>query len=214
MCFIAVLCFSDICRTYWALLPDSAAHRRHCCRPVMLGSVAGHVSGRGTVGPHRRRAGPRRLDTYTAERHPIGEWILRNSSLWSTAPRSTTSPTRRTRWSAGSCQTWTPPPGTSSPCPLRRGRAVLLDLADSAEIRSVADTSCADLAGLVIRPDGYVAWASATAAPEGLPDALTCPGSGCPPRQRQLLPYTTSPICTAAADPGRARSGGRRALPR
>ncbi|WP_328815755.1 aromatic-ring hydroxylase C-terminal domain-containing protein [Nonomuraea cypriaca] len=30
-----------------------------------------------------------------------------------------------------------------------------------------------ELAGLLIRPDGYVAWASAVVDPEGLPDALT-----------------------------------------
>ncbi|WP_341770929.1 hypothetical protein [Actinocrispum wychmicini] len=70
--------------------------------------------------------------------------------------------------------------------PLRQGRAVLLDLADSAEIRSAAarrrdrvqvitahDTSCPDLAGLLIRPDGYVAWAGATTDTDGLPQALT-----------------------------------------
>ncbi|GAA5191931.1 FAD-dependent monooxygenase [Rugosimonospora acidiphila] len=70
---------------------------------------------------------------------------------------------------------------------LREGRAVLLDLADSPETRAAAGghtdrvrVVCAGdhsgpvdgVAGLLIRPDGYVAWASPEAGPAGLPEAL------------------------------------------
>ncbi|WP_405164025.1 FAD-dependent monooxygenase [Nocardia sp. NBC_01499] len=69
---------------------------------------------------------------------------------------------------------------------LRDGRGLLLDLGNSAEICSIAagftdrvrvvnarTTASDDLAALLIRPDGYVAWASADADPAGLIDALT-----------------------------------------
>ncbi|MFD8571981.1 FAD-dependent oxidoreductase [Streptomyces sp. NPDC059639] len=75
---------------------------------------------------------------------------------------------------------------------LHTGRAVLLDLADSADLRKCAaghdtdrltvrttpraclpDPSCPELAALFVRPDGCVAWAADTDATDGLLEALT-----------------------------------------
>lgn len=74
---------------------------------------------------------------------------------------------------------------------LHDGRAVLLDLADDAELRALADglehglavvstTADAAIQGLLVRPDGFVAWASPeTGSRDGLADALaTWVGSG------------------------------------
>jgi 2-polyprenyl-6-methoxyphenol hydroxylase-like FAD-dependent oxidoreductase len=68
---------------------------------------------------------------------------------------------------------------------LHDGRGLLLDLADDAELRAVASgwhervrvvtASCPDrpdLTGLLVRPDGYVAWAPAGTGPDGLSAAL------------------------------------------
>ncbi|MCI2417191.1 FAD-dependent monooxygenase [Saccharopolyspora sp. K220] len=159
------------------------------------------------------------LDTYTAERHPIGERVLRNSraqvalirpgpqveALREVLAEVLAIPAAKRHFIAMVNSTDIDyAPGSTHPLvgrfmpdldpdiwnlvavPLRQSRAVLLDLADSAEIRSAAaehsdrvqiitasSASCGELAGLLIRPDGYVAWACATADPEGLPDALT-----------------------------------------
>jgi 2-polyprenyl-6-methoxyphenol hydroxylase-like FAD-dependent oxidoreductase len=159
------------------------------------------------------------LDTYTAERHPIGAWVLRNSraqvALMRPGPQVEALrevfaevleiPAVMRHFVAMANSTEIDySPGSAHPLvgrfmpdldpevrelvavPLRQGRAVLLDLADSARIRSVAaghsdrvqiittpSTARSELAGLLIRPDGYVAWARATADPEGLADALT-----------------------------------------
>nr|WP_153263308.1 hypothetical protein [Nonomuraea phyllanthi] len=40
-------------------------------------------------------------------------------------------------------------------------------------IVTASGASCGEPAGLLIRPDGYVAWARTTADPEGLAEALT-----------------------------------------
>ncbi|MGW1767029.1 FAD-dependent monooxygenase [Streptomyces sp. NPDC002073] len=69
---------------------------------------------------------------------------------------------------------------------LQRGRPLLLDLHDNAELRAAAagwadrvdivtarpGGADAPTASLLVRPDGYVAWAAADGTPEGLTDAL------------------------------------------
>lgn len=159
------------------------------------------------------------LDTYTAERHPIGERVLRNSraqvALMRPGPQVEALrevlaevleiPAVMRHFVAMANSTGIDyAPGSTHPLvgrfmpdldpgtwnlaavPLRQGRAVLMDLADSAEIRAAAaghsdrvrivtasGASRGEPAGLLIRPDGYVAWARTTADPEGLPEALT-----------------------------------------
>jgi 2-polyprenyl-6-methoxyphenol hydroxylase-like FAD-dependent oxidoreductase len=149
------------------------------------------------------------LDTYTAERHPIGAQVLRDSraetALLRTDPHTEalrevmgelmrepqaarvlleTSNGLRIRYPASENAhplvgrfvpdlTFT---GAGRPADLLRdGQALLLDLTESASLQHAADgwtdrvstvtATCPDLTALLIRPDGYVAWAA-----NGAPD--------------------------------------------
>ncbi|MGW8503730.1 FAD-dependent oxidoreductase [Streptomyces sp. CLCI03] len=171
----------------------------------------------------RGRAPEGLLDSYTAERHPIGAWVLG----WTRAQIALMRPEPQARALrevvtalAGSVAGTTyfakklsgvahrydlpgrhPLVGRSAPDLeladgtrladlLHDGRALLLGLADDAELRARAEgygervrlvtTACPDrpdLAGLLVRPDGITAWAiDAGGTPEtgaGLGDALS-----------------------------------------
>jgi 2-polyprenyl-6-methoxyphenol hydroxylase-like FAD-dependent oxidoreductase len=158
------------------------------------------------------------LDTYTTERHPIGEWVLE----WTRAQVALMRPDVRTRalldvmtdlLATGDGATYLarklsgvlhrydlggghPLVGSASPdlafadgtrlgehC--ADGRAVLFDLADSPELREAAaawvdtlrvvtvkSSGDNDLTGLLLRPDGFVAWASDDGSVDGLTTAL------------------------------------------
>lgn len=168
----------------------------------------------------RGRAPEGLLDSYTAERHPIGAWVLG----WTRAQIALMRPEAPARALrdvvaelAGSVAGTTyfakkisgishrydlpgdhPLVGRSAPDLeladgtrladlLHDGRALLLDLADSAaprvraegydeRVRVVTGTCPGrpDPAGLLVRPDGIVAWAADTGdGPDGLADALS-----------------------------------------
>ncbi|MFS4094567.1 FAD-dependent monooxygenase [Streptomyces sp. AF1A] len=176
----------------------------------------------------RGRACESLLDTYTAERHPIGAWVLD----WTRAQVAVMRPDRHARalrkvvtdlalttegttylvtrisgvWQRYDLPGDHPLTGASAPdleladgtrlgdC-LRTGRALLLDLADDLELRAHAEgyadrldvvtAACPgrpNLAGLFVRPDGFVAWAADTEGEKGLPEALErwlgAPGAG------------------------------------
>jgi 2-polyprenyl-6-methoxyphenol hydroxylase-like FAD-dependent oxidoreductase len=150
-------------------------------------------------------APPGLLDTYTAERHPIGAWVLdwtrAQVALMRPEPhahalrevvgelmRSTAGATYFAKRLSGVWQRYVIPgdhPLIGRPAPdlalsdgswlsshCGDGKALLLDLADDRGLRTCADgyadrvrvltTDCRshpDLAGLLLRPDGYVAWA-------------------------------------------------------
>ncbi|WP_381564448.1 FAD-dependent monooxygenase [Streptomyces eurythermus] len=158
------------------------------------------------------------LDTYTAERHPVGARVLD----WTRAQIALMRPDRHARalrrvvtdlalTTAGTSYLATrisglrqrydlpgdhPLTGVCAPDlrladgtrlgeRLRTGRALLLDPAGDAGLRTRAEgygdrldvvtAACPDrpgLRGLFVRPDGFVAWASDTAGGEGLPEAL------------------------------------------
>ncbi|GII88394.1 FAD-dependent oxidoreductase [Sphaerisporangium siamense] len=143
------------------------------------------------------------LDTYTAERHPIGAWVLD----WTRAQVSVMRPDPRARamrqvvqdlagtvtgttyfakrisgvWQRYAIPGDHPLVGASAPDlgladgstlagHLREGRAVLFDLAgdlapvaaghrDRVTVVAVACPERPELAGLLVRPDGFVAWA-------------------------------------------------------
>jgi len=152
------------------------------------------------------------LDTYTTERHPIGEWVLN----WTRAQIAIMRPDPHARaaravvealagtvdgttylatrisggWQAYDLPGDHPLTGRSAPDleladgsrladHLHTGRALLLDLSDDAEIRAAAEayadrltvvtTTAADsdLRALLVRPDGFVAWAAADSAADG-----------------------------------------------
>ncbi|MFI9503930.1 FAD-dependent monooxygenase [Nocardia sp. NPDC052566] len=164
-------------------------------------------------------AGEELLDTYTAERHPVGAWVLEwtraQVALMRLDPRSralrrvmtdmlaTTDGTTETfkkisgvlhRYDLGSGH---PLIGATAPDlelsddtrlgdHHTAGGAVLVDLADSAELRALAarwatrvhtvtakSPGAGELTGLLVRPDGFVAWARDTGAVDGLEAALT-----------------------------------------
>ncbi|MHC3474072.1 FAD-dependent oxidoreductase [Streptomyces sp. 7R007] len=146
------------------------------------------------------------LDSYTAERHPIGAWVLE----WTRAQIALMRPERKARvlrkvvteltetvagttyfvkkisgvWQHYDLPGDHPLVGRSAPDLeladgrrladlLHSGHGVLLDLADDPELRAHAEgydgrvdvvtTTCPDrpdLAALLLRPDGYVAWAA------------------------------------------------------
>ncbi|MFJ9564840.1 FAD-dependent monooxygenase [Streptomyces fuscichromogenes] len=146
------------------------------------------------------------LDTYTAERHPIGAWVLD----WTRAQIAVMRPDRHARalrrvvtdlaltrtgttylvkqisgvWQHYDLPGDHPLTGHSTPDleladgsrlgdHLHDGRAVLLDLADDPKLRARAEgygdrvdivtAACPgrpDLTGLLVRPDGFVAWAA------------------------------------------------------
>lgn len=161
------------------------------------------------------------LDTYTAERHPIGAWVLD----WTRAQIAVMRPDRHARalrrvvtdlaltttgttylvtrisgvWQRYDLPGDHPLTGASAPDlelsdgtrlgeHLHTGRALLLDLADDAGLRAHAEgygdrldvrtLACPDrpgLKGLLVRPDGFVAWASDAESRDdtkGLPEAL------------------------------------------
>jgi 2-polyprenyl-6-methoxyphenol hydroxylase-like FAD-dependent oxidoreductase len=147
------------------------------------------------------------LDTYTAERHPVGERVLRNTraqvalmrpgaqvaALREVLAETLAIPAAKRHFvemTNGFDIDYAPdahpvvgrfaPPLGPLPESPRDARPVLLDLADTKEIRDAADAdrvrvvTCSapsDLAGLLVRPDGYVAWAGTDAT--GLSEALT-----------------------------------------
>ncbi|GAA3517860.1 FAD-dependent monooxygenase [Actinocatenispora rupis] len=152
------------------------------------------------------------LDTYTAERHPVGEWVLD----WTRAQIAIMRPDPHARairavvadlasrgdgatylatrisgvWQRYDLPGEHPLVGRSAPDlafadgsrladHLHDGRALLVDLRDDAGLRRSADgyadrltvlTATADdtdLRALLVRPDGYVAWAATDAADTG-----------------------------------------------
>ncbi len=154
------------------------------------------------------------LDTYTTERHPVGEWVLdwtraqvalmrtdfRTAALRSvvkdlleTAGGTTylakklsgvlhRYPIEGTHELVGSgAPDYKLADGTRLGEHLFDGKPLLLDLADSAQLRDVASGRVrvlttkydGDLTGVLIRPDGYVAWAAADGTVTGLDEALS-----------------------------------------
>ncbi|MEU2419598.1 FAD-dependent monooxygenase [Streptomyces sp. NPDC007851] len=160
------------------------------------------------------------LDSYTAERHPIGSWVLD----WTRAQIAVMRPDRHARalrrvvtdlaltttgttylvgrisgvWQHHDLPGEHPLTGRSAPDlelsdgtrlgdRLHGGRAVLLDLADDPKLRARAEgyadrvdvltVACPGrpgLTGLLVRPDGFVAWAAdQDHRGDGLEDALT-----------------------------------------
>lgn len=170
------------------------------------------------------RMDERLLDTYTAERYPIGAWVLEwtraqvalmrldrrskalravMSELLSTGDGATTVFKRISgvlhRYHLGGDHelvgTIVPDrdlsDGTRVAEHFASGQGVLFDFADSAELRAAAapwqdrvrivtakpldasdETGAGEAAGVLVRPDGYVAWA-ATEGVEGVRTALT-----------------------------------------
>ena len=155
------------------------------------------------------------LDTYTAERHPLGARVLEmtRAQVALMRPDPLVEAARTvlselmdtddgnryfTKFITGMTQTYElgehPMVGRRVPDPgLEDGRrvgdlahdgsAVLLDLHDSAELRKHVDgtgirvvtTKCAqhpDWTGVLIRPDGYVAWARGDGGTDGLDEAI------------------------------------------
>jgi 2-polyprenyl-6-methoxyphenol hydroxylase-like FAD-dependent oxidoreductase len=158
------------------------------------------------------------LDTYTAEQHPVGARVLRNTraqvalmrpdaqipALREVFGEALAIPAARQHFIAmvnGADVDHAPDAahpaigrflptlelvGTDPlPVLLHDGRPLLLDLVDSPEIRAAAaghadrvrvvTAHCPardDLAALLVRPDGYVAWATTHADATGLPQAL------------------------------------------
>ncbi|HEY3506150.1 MAG TPA: FAD-dependent monooxygenase [Actinocatenispora sp.] len=157
------------------------------------------------------------LDTYTAERHPVGAWVLD----WTRAQIAIMRPDPHARairavvadlaartdgatylatriaglWQRYELPGEHPLVGHSAPDlalgdgtrladHLHDGRALLLDLADDADLRPAADgyadrltvhtatADDADLRALLVRPDGYVAWAATDEADTGLDKSL------------------------------------------
>ncbi|MER5433337.1 FAD-dependent monooxygenase [Streptomyces sp. NPDC002588] len=146
------------------------------------------------------------LDTYTAERHPVGAWVLE----WTRAQIALMRPQAHARalrevvtgmagtvdgttylvkkisgvWQTYDLPGGHPLVGHSAPDLeladgtrlgglLHGGRGLLLDLADDGKLRALAEgygdrvdvrtATCPgrpELAGLLVRPDGYVAWAA------------------------------------------------------
>lgn len=159
------------------------------------------------------------LDTYTAERHPIGAWVLEwtraQVALMRTDPRSRALRTLATELFAttdgattilkkisGILHRYDLPgthPLTGARTPdldlsdgtrlsdhFTSGRAVLADLTDSPTLRTLTTpwsdrlhqitakpTTPHNLAALLIRPDGHIAWATDTPDITGLEQALT-----------------------------------------
>jgi 2-polyprenyl-6-methoxyphenol hydroxylase-like FAD-dependent oxidoreductase len=149
------------------------------------------------------------LDTYTAERHPVGGWVLdwtrAQVALMRTDPRTRALRDGATyvakhlsgvlhRYDLGGGHALvgqgTPDLQFADGSRLAEhcadGRALLLDLADSAELRTLAagwgdrvnllttkPISHPELTGLLVRPDGYVAWASEDGPLSGLARALS-----------------------------------------
>jgi 2-polyprenyl-6-methoxyphenol hydroxylase-like FAD-dependent oxidoreductase len=160
------------------------------------------------------------LDSYTAERHPIGEWVLdwtraqvalmrpdpRTAALRAVVGDLAATTTGTTYFAKKLSGVWQrvdldgahPLVGASAPdleladgttlaAHCHAGTGVLFDLADDPDVRAAADgyagrvdvvrVGCPqrpDLAGLLVRPDGFVSWAAdaGAAATAGLDAAL------------------------------------------
>ncbi|HWD79901.1 MAG TPA: FAD-dependent monooxygenase [Kribbella sp.] len=153
------------------------------------------------------------LDTYTTERHPIGEWVLdwtraqialmrtdsRTAALRSVVADLLATPSGSTHLAkklSGVLQRYAIDGehelvGTSAPDfeladgtrlgeHLADGKPLLLDLADSAVLREAAGGRVrvlttkygGELTGVLIRPDGIVAWAASDGSAAGLDEAL------------------------------------------
>lgn len=160
------------------------------------------------------------LDTYSAERHPVGAWVLdwtraqvalmrldqRSKALRAVmsdllATRDGTTATfkrisgvlHRYDLGAGHDLIGAVAPdielsdGSRLGAHCADGRAILLDLGDCAQLRTIARPWSAlvriviakpvaphDLSAILIRPDGYVAWAANSGELDGLDEALRC----------------------------------------
>ncbi|GAA1154999.1 FAD-dependent monooxygenase [Kribbella jejuensis] len=153
------------------------------------------------------------LDTYTTERHPIGEWVLdwtraqialmgtdsRTAALRSVVGDLLATPSGSTYLAkklSGVLQRYPIEGdhelvGTSAPDfefadgtrlgeHLADGKSLLLDLADSPAMREAAAGRVrvlttkygGELTGVLIRPDGIVAWAASDGSTNGLDEAL------------------------------------------
>lgn len=158
------------------------------------------------------------LDTYTAERHPVGAWVLEwtraqvalmrldqrskalrevVTDLLATRDGSTaifkkiSGVLHRYDLGGGHDLIGAVAPdielsdGSRLGAHFADGRAILLDLADSAELRTIAapwsdrvrvvtakPVAPRDLSAMLIRPDGYVAWAADSGECDGLAEAL------------------------------------------
>ncbi|ONI81724.1 2-polyprenyl-6-methoxyphenol hydroxylase [Actinosynnema sp. ALI-1.44] len=155
------------------------------------------------------------LDSYTAERHPVGARVLRNTraqvalmrpgpqvaALREVMAETLAIPAAKRHFidlANGTDIDYAPaaahpaigrfvPPLTLPDNELLRdGTAVLVDLVGSSRIRAIANghtdrvrvvraqhSSRSDLTALLVRPDGYVAWAASDNGTAGLPEALT-----------------------------------------
>ncbi|MFD0022222.1 FAD-dependent monooxygenase [Streptomyces sp. NPDC058382] len=159
------------------------------------------------------RAPEELLDSYTAERHPIGAWVLdwtraqialmrpesharRLRAVFTDLARTVDGTTHLVKKISGVWQRYDLPgdhplvgrsapdlrlaDGTRLADHLHGGRALLLDLADDPDLRAAAGghgdrvdvrtAVCPDrpeLSGLLVRPDGYTAWAADLGRPGG-----------------------------------------------
>jgi 2-polyprenyl-6-methoxyphenol hydroxylase-like FAD-dependent oxidoreductase len=176
------------------------------------------------------------LDSYTAERHPIGEWVLEwtraqvalmrpdplTAALRTVVGDLAATVTGTTYFAKKLSGVWQrldldgahPLVGASAPdleladgshladhC--HAGTAVLLDLADDPDVRAAASgyqdrvrvvrADCPqrpDLAGLLVRPDGFVAWAADTGPDRETEDLVTAlrTWAGAPAPQPAAVP--------------------------
>jgi 2-polyprenyl-6-methoxyphenol hydroxylase-like FAD-dependent oxidoreductase len=154
------------------------------------------------------------LDTYTTERHPVGEWVLdwtraqialmrtdfRTAALREVVTDLLNTPSGSTylakklsgvlhRYAIDGEHALV---GTSAPDfefadgtrlgeHLADGKALLLDLADSAQLRDAASGRvrvlttkyAGQLTGVLLRPDGHIAWATEDGTSTGLDEALS-----------------------------------------
>ncbi|MGA8115619.1 MAG: FAD-dependent monooxygenase [Actinocatenispora sp.] len=143
------------------------------------------------------------LDTYTAERHPVGARVLRNTRaqvalmrpgaqvdalrevlaevLGRTGARDQLIDMANNTDIDYAPDAGHPAVGRFAPVPLPDGSAVLLDPFDSAAIRSAAHGHVDRVrllpadgpTAMLVRPDGYIAWASDHDDPDGLAAALS-----------------------------------------
>ncbi|HET6739313.1 MAG TPA: FAD-dependent monooxygenase [Kribbella sp.] len=154
------------------------------------------------------------LDTYTTERHPVGEWVLdwtraqialmrtdfRTAALRSVVTDLLRTPSGSTYLAkklsgvlhrypidgeheliGSAAPDFEFADGTRLGEHLFDGKPLLLDLADSADLREVAagrvrvltTKYAGELTGVLIRPDGYVAWAADDSTVTGLDVALS-----------------------------------------
>lgn len=180
------------------------------------------------------------LDTYTAERHPVGEWVLdwtraqvalmrpdpRTAALRAVVGDLAATVAGTTYFAKKLSGVWQrldlggdhPLVGASAPDleladggtlagHLRAGAAVLLDLADDPALRKVGagypgrievvHTRCAqraELAGLLVRPDGFVAWAV---------DAGADPDAARAGLDTALRRWSGAPVAQPVGAPGR-----------